>query len=71
LIKEGQIIVEVKKKYSDSAVSKIVDLISLGDARKSKADELVDKFSRYYTPIVVIVAILEVIIFGCATKKMG
>lgn len=69
LIKEGQIIVEVKKKYSDSAVSKIVDLISLGDARKSKADELVDKFSRYYTPIVVIVAILEVIIFGCATKK--
>ena len=69
LIKEGQIIVEVKKKYSDSAVSKIVDLISLGDARKSKADELVDKFSRYYTPIVVIIAILEIIIFGCATGK--
>ena len=69
LIKEGQIIVEVKKKYADSTVSKILELITSGGEKKSRADEFVDKFSRYYTPIVVIVSIIAIIIFGCATKK--
>jgi Cd2+/Zn2+-exporting ATPase len=69
LIKQGQIIIEVKKKYTDSTVSKILELITSGGEKKSKADEFVAKFSKYYTPIIVIVAILAIIIFGIVDKK--
>ena len=69
LIKQGQIILEVKKKYTDSTVSKILELITSGGEKKSKADEFVAKFSKYYTPIIVIVAILAIIIFGIVDKK--
>ena len=69
LIKQGQIIVEVKKIYADSTISKILELITSGGEKKSKADEFVDKFSKFYTPIVVIVAIIMIIAFGCATKE--
>ena len=64
LIKQGQIIVEVKKKYADSTVSKIIELITSGGEKKSKADEFIAKFSRFYTPIVVLVAILVTVVFG-------
>ena len=67
LIKQGQITVEVKKIYADSTVSKIIELITSGGEKKSKADEFIDRFSRYYTPIVVLVAALAIVIIGILT----
>ena len=67
LIKQGQITVEVKKVYADSTVNKILKLITSGGEKKSRADEFVDKFSKYYTPIVVIIAIIAIIIYGSVT----
>ncbi len=64
LIKQGQITVRVKKIYADSAVSKIIEMITSGGERKSKADEFIAKFGRWYTPIVCIVAVLSMVIIG-------
>ena len=68
LVKQGQITVRVKKIYADSTVSKIIELITSGGEKKSKADEFIAKFGRFYTPIVVLVAILSMILFGIFTK---
>ena len=64
LIKQGQITVLVKKIYADSTVSKIIELITSGGEKKSKADEFIAKFGRLYTPIVVAVAILVMLVAG-------
>lgn len=64
LIKQGQITVLVKKKYKDSAVSKIIELITSGGERKSKADEFIAKFGRVYTPVVFMLSILTMVILG-------
>ncbi len=64
IIKEGNITVEVKKIYADSTVSKILELISSGGERKSKADEFIAKFGRFYTPIVMLVSALAILIIG-------
>ncbi len=64
LIKQGQITVKVKKIYADSTVSKIIELITSGGEKKSKADEFIAKFGRVYTPAVVVVAILVTLVMG-------
>ena len=64
LIKQGQITVLVKKIYADSTVSKIIELITSGGEKKSKADEFIAKFGRLYTPIVVGVAIFVMLVAG-------
>lgn len=64
LIKQGQITVLVKKVYADSTVSKIIELITSGGEKKSKADEFIAKFGRLYTPIVVGVAIFVMLVAG-------
>ena len=61
LIKDGSIKVKVSKKYEDSTVSKIVELISKGGEKKSRADEFIAKFAKIYTPIIVG---LSVVMFG-------
>ena len=69
LIKQGQITVIVKKKYADSTVSKIIELITHSGEKKSKADEFIAKFSRFYTPVVVLVSIAVILSFGFATTN--
>ena len=69
LVKQGQIVVEVKKKYSDSAVSKIIQLITSGGEKKSKADEFIARFGRVYTPVVFLVSILAIVILGLVTQN--
>ena len=69
LIKQGQITVRVKKIYADSAVSKIIEMITSGGEKKSKADEFIAKFSKWYTPIVFIVSILSMVIIGLITQN--
>ena len=68
LIKTGSITIKVSKKYEDSAVSKIIDLISNSGEKKSKADEFIAKFAKVYTPIIVLLAILVLVIGGLVTN---
>ena len=59
---------KVKKKYEDSAVAKIIELISNSGEKKSKADEFIAKFAKWYTPIIVILSALVLLIGGLITK---
>ena len=69
LVKSGTLTLQVSKKYKDSAVSKINELISNSGAKKSKADEFVTKFARWYTPTVFIVSILVGLIGGLISTE--
>ena len=69
LLKEGTLNLKVIRTYQNSAVSKIIDLISNSGAKKSKADEFVSKFAKWYTPIVFIVSLLVAVIGGAVTNN--
>ena len=59
---ESPLKVQVTKKYSKSIVNKILNLVENASNKKSKSENFISKFSKYYTPIVVIIAVLLVII---------
>lgn len=69
LLKEGTLNLKVIRTYQNSAVSKIIDLISNSGAKKSKADEFVSRFAKWYTPIVFIASLLVAIIGGAITNN--
>ena len=69
LVKTGSITLRVKRKYEDSAVSKIIELISNSGEKKSKADEFIGKFAKWYTPIIVLLAILVFVIGGAISTE--
>ena len=69
LVKEGTLTLRVIRNYENSAVSKIIELISNSGAKKSKADEFVTKFARWYTPSVFLAAILVGVIGGAITSN--
>ncbi len=58
----SQIEVKVTKAFYDSTVSKILDLVENASSQKSKAENFITKFSRYYTPIVCAVAFVLAVI---------
>ncbi len=61
--------IRVIKVFYDSTVSKILDLVENASSQKSKAENFITKFAKYYTPIVVISAILLAIIPGIITSE--
>ncbi len=54
--------VKVIKEFKESTVSKILDLVENASSRKSKSENFISKFAKYYTPIVVVIAIILAII---------
>src|SRR6056297_1206245 len=54
--KQGLITVEVEKEFKDSTVSKILDLVQNASSKKSKTENFITKFAKYYTPTVVFLA---------------
>ncbi|MCH5154819.1 MAG: cadmium-translocating P-type ATPase [Clostridiales bacterium] len=64
----SQIEVRVTKAFYDSTVSKILDLVENASSQKSKAENFITKFARFYTPAVVGVAALLAVIFGAVTS---
>lgn len=54
----GVIRVEVKSEYENSTVAKILELVESSAAKKAKAERFITRFARYYTPCVVIAALL-------------
>ena len=50
--------VKVTKVFQESTVSKILDLVQNSSHKKSKSENFITKFAKYYTPVVVIVAFL-------------
>ena len=58
----GTITIRVTKEYGESTVHKILDLVENASNKKSKSENFITKFAKYYTPIVVILAIMLAII---------
>ena len=54
----GVLTVEVTKEFGESTVSKILDLVENASSKKSNSEQFITKFARYYTPIVVIIAVI-------------
>ena len=54
----GALTIQVSKAFGESTVSKILDMVENASARKAKAENFISKFARYYTPVVVILAVL-------------
>lgn len=60
--KNGLIEIQVAKVFSESTVSKILYLMENAGSKKSKTENFITKFARYYTPVVVITALIVAII---------
>lgn len=58
----GVITAEVTKEFGESTVSKILDLVENASSKKSNSEQFITKFARYYTPVVVIIAVFLAII---------
>ena len=48
--------IEIARKYQDSAVGKILDLVENATAKKAKPEKFITKFAKYYTPAVCVLA---------------
>lgn len=59
--KNGLIEIQVAKVFSESTVSKILYLMENAGSKKSKTENFITKFARYYTPAVVITALIVAI----------
>jgi len=58
----GLISARVIKKYSESTVSKILELVENASGRKSTSEKFITKFAKVYTPLVVVIAVILAII---------
>lgn len=59
---DGVLKIRVEKEFDDSTVNKILELVENASNRKSKSENFITKFSKIYTPVVVIIALILSII---------
>jgi Cd2+/Zn2+-exporting ATPase len=55
---EGYLEIEVSKPSDETVLSKIVELVKESQKRKSKTEAFIDRLARYYTPAVILLAVL-------------
>lgn len=48
----GALTIETTKEFGESTVSKILDMVENASSKKSKSENFISKFAKYYTPIV-------------------
>ncbi len=58
----GVLEAKVKKVYSDSTAAKVMRLVENANEKKSDSVHFADKFTKYYTPLVILIALLTVIL---------
>ena len=58
----GVLRVQITKEFEESTVSKILDLVENASSKKSKSENFITKFATYYTPIVVLIALVLAIV---------
>lgn len=59
---QGVLEVRVLKEYDDSTVAKILELVENASNNKAETEKFISKFAKYYTPVVVVIALLLAII---------
>ncbi|RKD30048.1 heavy metal translocating P-type ATPase [Thermohalobacter berrensis] len=58
----GLLTVKVTKEFSESTVSKILELVQKASSKKAPTEKFITKFARYYTPVVVFLALFIAIL---------
>lgn len=54
----GLLTIEVKKTFGDSSISRILELVENATSQKAETEKFITTFAKYYTPVVVIGALL-------------
>ena len=67
----ARIKVKTTKEFGESTVSKILDLVENSSMKKSKAENFITKFAKYYTPVVCYSALALAIIPPIVLTMMG
>lgn len=67
----GTLKVRTTKAFEDSTVSKILELVENASSKKSKTENFITRFAKYYTPVVTIGAVLIAIIPSLFTGNWG
>lgn len=61
--------IQVNKEFGESTVSKILNLVENAEDKKSKSENFITKFAKYYTPVVVILAVIIAIVPPIVIKE--
>ncbi len=59
---DGLIRIKATKEFSDSTLSKILDLVENEESKKSKSESFISRFAKIYTPVVILIALLTFLI---------
>lgn len=60
--KNATLTVKVTKSFDDSTVSRILELVETASARKSSSEKFITKFAKYYTPVVLVCALVLAVV---------
>ena len=67
----GLIKIETTKKFGESTVSKILDLVENSSMKKSRSENFITRFAKYYTPAVCIAALALAVLPPLVNMIMG
>ena len=67
----GLLRIQVTKEFGESTVSKILNLVENAEDKKSKSENFITKFAKYYTPVVVILAVIIAIVPPIIIKEVN
>lgn len=65
------LVVEVEKNYQNSTISKLLELVENASSKKAPAENFITKFACYYTPVVVVLAVLLAILPPLVLSNTG
>lgn len=71
VVTDSPLTIKTTKLFADSTASKILELVKTSAEKKAPVEQFVTKFARYYTPAVVVLALLVAIIAGAITGSWG
>ncbi|MCQ2488846.1 MAG: cadmium-translocating P-type ATPase [Clostridia bacterium] len=66
--KDAYLNIKVTKRYEESTVSKILELVENASDKKAPAEQFITKFSRYYTPAVLALALIIAVVPSLISK---